>query len=90
MRPGPWKPPPVCNKRYTLGPQETCSSIIDKFFPKDPVPFFALNPGIDCGLLADPAIVSSVGALGTDVRSLTSSVPPCDLELRTAGLCLEN
>jgi len=62
-------PPPTCNKLYTMRVGDTCLTVTDSYFYNDPIPFYSMNPGIDCGAVSKPGpgADSGVGATGVTV-----------------------
>jgi len=69
LQAGTWEGYPTCNQLYTLQAQDTCISMTDNFFPLDPIPFYGMNPGLDCGVVADPSpgVGGSLGTTGITV-----------------------
>ena len=58
---------PTCNQLYALQAQDTCISVTDRFFRTNAIPFYGMNPGLDCGLISDPGAYVKVGATGVTV-----------------------
>lgn len=83
----------VCSLRYAMQAGETCQSMTGRFFRKpregiymgpsvterDPMPFFQMNPGINCDLLAGAGesgnASSFIGAQGVSI-CISTSPPP--------------
>jgi len=49
LKAGTWEGYPTCNQLYTLQAQDTCISVTDRFFRTNAIPFYGMNPGLDCG-----------------------------------------